>query len=194
MEINSETNALLISIIGGIFSLFSLLWVKVIRPLFKILNNHDGFIVSINEIKSELKTNGGKSLKDNVINLTATIDRIETRQKIIEQRTKAGLHYSNIPLFETDIEGRLVWNNIHFCSLIRESKALEGYDWINLVCEHDREAVFDEFMSCLKTNRKFVKTTETYEGKKIRMIGYPYKISEYKHGGFLVSITSLNEV
>ena len=59
-------------------------------------------------MQKELSTNGGNSLKDAIIDLRQTCHRIR-KTKIIEQRTKAALHYSNVALFETDIAGRLVW-------------------------------------------------------------------------------------
>ena len=42
-------------------------------------------------------------------------------------------------------------------------------------------------------NRKFSKTTETQDGRQIRMLGYPYKITDSEHGGFLVSIIPKEE-
>jgi hypothetical protein len=43
-------------------------------------------------------------------------------------------------------------------------------------------------------NRKFSRTTTTCDGKEIRMLGYPYKITDVEQGGFLVSISETKEV
>lgn len=194
-DLNAELAAIALSILGGLGTGLSLLWVKVINPLVSLINNQDYFKKAVEEIKKELQTNGGNSLKDAVIKLGSTCDRIEKRQKIIEQRTKASLHYSNVALFETDCEGRLIWNNNHLCDVIvKSASSLEGYDWINCINEEEREEVLAEFLSCIRMNRKFNRTTKTVDDKNIRMIGYPYKISEDTHGGFLVSISQINEV
>lgn len=194
-DLNPELAAIVVSILGGLGTCLSLLWVKVINPLVSLINNQDYFKQAVEEIKKELKTNGGNSLKDAVINLGQTCDRIEKRQKIIEQRTKAAMHHSNVALFETDEDGRLIWNNIHLCDLTsNETKSLEGYDWVNCIDEEQREEVLQEFISCVSMNRKFNRTTKTINGKDIRMIGYPYRVSEEKHGGFLVSVSLINEV
>lgn len=195
IDLNAELAAIALSILGGIGTGLGYLWVKVVNPLISLINNQDYFKQAVEDIKKELQTNGGNSLKDAVIKLGSTCDRIEKRQKIIEQRTKAALHYSNVALFETDSEGRLVWNNNHLCDVtMKSASSLEGYDWVNCINEEEREEVLAEFISCIKMNRKFNRTTLTVDGTKIRMIGYPYKISEDMHGGFLVSISQVNEV
>jgi hypothetical protein len=42
-------------------------------------------------------------------------------------------------------------------------------------------------------NRIFIKETTFNSGMKVRLLGYPYKITDTEHGGFLVSITPENE-
>jgi len=182
-----------LSILGGVGTLFSVIWVKLVHPLVKLMSHQEKVNESINTIRSELTTNGGNSLKDAIIDLRKTCHRIEIRQKIIEQRTKAGLHYSNTPLFETDNNGRLIWNNGLFFDFVG-SHNVEGYDWLNFIQEDDREDLLIEFRSCLNTNRKFDKQTKTNEGKDINIIGFPYRISDSEHGGFLVSISENKEV
>jgi hypothetical protein len=66
---------------------------------------------------------------------------------------------------------------------------IEGFDWISLFKEDEREDVLSEFKSCLSMNRRFIKETELINGVKVRLLGYPYKLTEAEHGGFLVSIT-----
>ena len=72
--------------------------------------------------------------------------------------------------------------------------SLEGFDWINLFTEDEREEVLSEFNSCLSMNRRFSKVARMQNGKTIRLLGYPYRISDLEHGGFLISITEENEV
>lgn len=193
-NIDPEYFTLIFTILGTIGTFFSLVWMKVIRPILKLINGHEETLKTISDIKAELSTNGGNSIKDAIIDLRKTCHRIESHQKIIEQRTKATLHYSNIPLFETDKYGRLIWSNVHICKFVNSNTTLEGYDWLNIITEEDREEVLNEFKSCLNMSRKFTKQTQSISGKNIRMLGYPYKLNESEHGGFLVSILEENEV
>lgn len=195
VNINPEIIAIIIGSLGGIGTLFTLAWKKVISPLVKLCKNQDFFIESVQEIRKELQTNGGNSIKDAIINLRDTCQRIENRQKVIVQRTKAALHYSNVPLFETDETGRLVWSNANLCEITKNiANSLEGFDWINLFKENDREEVMSEFQSCLKMNRRFSKNTELQNGTNVKLLGYPYRISDHEHGGFLISLYTENEV
>ena len=194
IDINPEILALIFGGISGITGLCTLAWKKFLKPIVKLCKNQDFFIASVEEIRKELQTNGGSSLKDAIISMRESCARIENRQKVIIQRTKAALHYSNVALFETDETGRLVWSNANLCDLTKDIvNSLEGFDWINLFKEEEREEVLGEFESCLSMNRRFSKVTEMQNGKTIRLLGYPYRISDLEHGGFLISITQENE-
>lgn len=190
-----EMITIIISSLGGIFGFSTLVWKKFLKPIVKLCKNQDFFKESVEEIRKELQTNGGSSLKDAIIDMKDTVHRIDKRQKIIEQRTKAALHYSNEALFETDISGRLVWSNAHFCKYIKDNPTdISGFDWISMIKEEERDELLNEFLSCINMNRKFSKVTETQDGKQIRMLGYPYKITDSEHGGFLVSVIPKEEV
>lgn len=191
---NPESITFVFSLLGGVVTFLSVIWVKVIKPIFKIIDNQENIKKSINTIKKELTTNGGNSLKDTIIELRGTCSRIENRQKIIEQRTKAALHYNNVALFETDEHGRLTWTNSNFYDLTCDSvSSVEGYDWLTYIKEEEREDLFDEFKSCLEMNRKFLKIVTNCNGQKIKLVGFPYKINEHAHGGFIVSVSLIKE-
>ena len=183
----------LISTIAGIvFSASVFVWKKVLKPTMQFVEEHDGVVDSINTIKKEITTNGGGSLKDAVCNLNDTCYRIENRQRIIEQRTHACLHYSSTALFETDSSGRLVWTNDPFYKLTVQSLSdLQGFDWLSYIHEDEREEFLGEFNSCLKMNRKFIKETQTSDAKDIRVSGFPYRLGEEEQGGFLVSVCEI---
>jgi hypothetical protein len=197
-DLNPEIIAIIVGSIGSVIGFFTFMWKKFINPLVKLVKNQDIFIKSVDDLRllmeKELKTNGGNSIKDAIIDTRAMCARIENRQKVIIQRTKAALHYSNVPLFETDSSGRLIWCNATLYDFTKDIvNSIEGFDWINLFIEEEREEVMHEFHSCLEMNRRFNKTTRLQNGKDVRLLGYPYRISDNEHGGFLVSITE-NEV
>ena len=145
---------------------------------------------SIETIRQEVVTNGGLSIKDVVNSLKTTCERIEDRQKVLDQRSKASLHYHDQALFETNKEGRLVWNNDKFQKVVGEGlQIMEGYDWIALIDEPERERFIKEFQSCMKTCRKVDIETTSVNGNPIRFVGYPYKVSEKSHRGFLIHLS-----
>jgi transcriptional regulator with PAS, ATPase and Fis domain len=192
---NPEHITFIFSIVGGLGTFFSIMWVKAIKPTLNFVKGQEELGKSLETIKKELTTNGGNSLKDAIVDLRSTINRMEKRQKVIEQRTKAALHYNDVALFETDDHGRLTWTNNNFYELTQDViSSVEGFDWLNYVVEDDRIDLFDELKSCLKMNRKLVKTVKTIDGKTVKMTGFPYRINEKEHGGFLVSISQLKEI
>jgi PAS domain-containing protein len=192
--LDPESVTLIFSLLGGTVTFLSVLWMKIIKPIFQIIDNQDHLKQSMDTIKKELTTNGGNSLKDAIIELKGTCVRIENRQKIIEQRAKAALHYNNAALFETDEHGRLTWTNSNFYDLTCESiTSVEGYDWLTYIQEDEREDLFNEFKSCLKMNRKFSKLATNCNNQRIKLTGFPYKISEKNHGGFIVSVSLVKE-
>ena len=200
-EIHPELLAIIIGSLGSVIGFLTYTWKKLIKPLVALVKNHDVFIKSVDDVREliqkELTTNGGSSLKDAIISMRESCQRIEDRQKVIVQRTKAALHYSSMALFETDKEGRLTWSNANLIELTKKSHSnymVEGFDWISLFDEAEREDIFDEFKSCLSMNRRFIKETRLMNGTQVRLLGYPYKITDTEHGGFLVSITTENEV
>jgi PAS domain S-box-containing protein len=181
-----------ITLLSGILGLISWLWIKIIRPTMSFVHKHDEIAKSVETIKNELTTNGGNSIKDAVCNLGHTCDRIEDGQKIIEQRTKAALHYIPAALFETDGAGRLTWTNEPFYELTGQSLSdMEGFDWLVYIHEDEREDLMTDFESCLEMNRKFSRDVMTSDDKEVRLTGFPYKLSEKEHGGFLVSISEI---
>jgi PAS domain-containing protein len=191
---NLENITFIFSLLGGVVTFLSVIWVKIIKPIFQIIDNQEDLTKSIETIKKEVTTNGGNSIKDAIIDLKGTCSRIESRQRVIEQRTKAALHYNNVALFETDEQGRLTWTNSNFYDLTANSlTSVEGYDWLTYVKEDEREDFFSEFKSCLEMNRKFVKESTSCDNQKIKFVGFPYKINEQSHGGFIVSLTLVKE-
>lgn len=191
---NPETITFIFSILGGIITFFSVVWMKIIKPIFHMVDQQSNLAKSVETIKKEVTTNGGNSIKDAVIDLKNTCNRIENRQKVIEQRTKAALQYNNAALFETDEHGRLTWTNGNFYDLTCDAvKSVEGYDWLTYIMEDEREDVFDEFKSCLEMNRKFVKCTTNINNEKIKLVGFPYKINDSNHGGFIINLSIMEK-
>lgn len=153
------------------------LWKKVIIPVVNMAKGHDYIVESIKEIKSELTTNGGSSIKD-------AINRIESRQIIVDHRTKAIFYNFDEPLFEIDNEGNMLWSNEKFKSLC-DNEDFKGLDWILLVDEPKRQEFIEELKSCSKQNREIRVKTQSMKGNSITFRGFPYRSCDKNHG-FLI--------
>ena len=192
--LNPENITFLFSILGGVVTFLSVIWMKVIKPIIHIIDQQNSLAKSIETITKEVTTNGGNSIKDTITELRGTCNRIEHRQKVIEERTKAALQYNNVALFETDEHGRLTWTNSNFYDLTSDIvTSVEGYDWLTYILEDEREEVLDEFRSCVDMNRKFLKFTTNVNNEKIKLEGVPYKINHSSHGGFIVNLSIIKE-
>jgi PAS domain S-box-containing protein len=188
-----EDVTFLITMVGTLASFMAGVWVKVLRPAMKFIDRHEEVVKSIEIIEKEITCNGGGSLKDAVVRLSDTCESIERSQKVIEQRTKASLHYSNTALFETDKDGNLIWTNEPFYDLTGLALTdIAGFDWLIYIHEDEREEFLQEFKSCLSMNRRFSKNAKTSDNKNVRMVGFPYRINPKEHGGFLISVYELS--
>ena len=140
LNLRTEEITALLTLVGGAVATLAFLW-RIFKVSRVFLNDHELLKTSIKKIELEVTPNGGKSLKDVVNQLKNASERIETRQKVLDQRSKATLHYTDRPLFETDSQGRLTWSNEAFINFTRDNGSVkEGFDWITVIDDDEREA------------------------------------------------------
>ena len=192
-DLNAE-NLALISTAGGILSSVTFfLWKKLIKPAINLMDDHQEIKKSIDIIKGEVTPNGGGSMKDALNCLRKTCTNIERSQKVLDQRSKASLHYHDKALLEVDRFGRLSWFNEKFETLSKGcDNPKEGFDWVNIVDEAEREEFVKELTSCLEMNRKIDIVTNSISNERIHFLGYPYRITDQDHEGFLINIYKEN--
>ena len=167
------------------------MWKKLVKPAIKFLDDQEDLKKSIETIKGEVTPNGGGSMKDAINCLRGTCQNIERSQKVLDQRSKASLHYHDRALFEVDSFGRMKWFNEKF-ELLSDNSPKEGFDWVNIVDESEREDFVKEVTSCLEMCRKIDIVTKSIEEDSIHFSGYPYRITEKEHEGFLIHIYKEN--
>jgi hypothetical protein len=193
LDLNAESLAIAGSLAGIISSCGIFMWKKLVKPAIKFLEDQEEIKQSIKTIKSEVVTNGGSSIKDVVNCLTVTCENIEKTQKVLDQRSKASLHYHDRALFEVDKFGRMSWFNERFELLASNGdQPKEGFDWVNIVDEGEREDFVKETTSCIEMCRKIDIVTNSIDNEKIHFLGYPYRITEKEHEGFLIHLYKEN--
>lgn len=108
----------------------------------------------ISYIESQLKTNGGSSIKD-------AIARIEQRQIAAEQRSLYIIDADGISgAFETGADGKWIRGSMGLSRLLSRSfEEIADNNWIQIVAEEEREEVLKSWESAIehKTifNKKF---------------------------------------
>jgi len=190
--LTQDQAAAIATLVGAFIPILVAVW-RTIKYLRKFLEEQKQIKEHLNVIKREVTPNGGGSMKDIINNLKLTVDRIETRQKILDQRSKATLHHTNHPLFETDKEGRLTWYNEALREQTLENGSLDGHDWFAIVDEDSREGFITEIKSCLRMCRKIDIETVSVNGCTIRFVGFPYKVGNSTHEGFLIHLFKVGE-
>lgn len=184
---NSELITLLSGFLGMMGTIAALAR-KFYKQASSFIEEQKDFQEAIKVIQKEVTPNGGSSLKDVVNKLKITCDRMEVRQRVIDQRSKASLHYQKEALFEIDRSGNMTWCNDAFRTLMVEEGGVisTGKDWIAVVDEESRKDFVEEIESCLKMCRKIDIETRDTQGSVVSFTGYPYKIGRNNHEGFLI--------
>lgn len=179
------------SIVGTLFGFF---WKKIYKPFKLFIKEQEECKKTLQIIKSEVTENGGGSIKDTVLELKKTCKSIEQKQVVIDQRSKACLHYISSPLFETSSDGKLIWCNNIFIDFMRirtedtvTSGDLSDYNWVCVIDEDDRISFLEEYKSCFSMGRKINIDTKSVRGENISFVGYPYK-GVGRNEGFLIRV------
>tara|TARA_Y100001938_G_scaffold149228_1_gene235349 strand:+ start:228 stop:812 length:585 start_codon:yes stop_codon:yes gene_type:complete len=191
--LDAESLAMASTLAGIVTSVTVFLWKKLLKPAIRLMDDHEEIKKSIDIIKGEVTPNGGGSLKDAVNSLKQTCKNIETTQKVLDQRSKASLHYHDRALFEVDKLGGMQWFNERFESLTEDNGTpTEGFDWVSIVDESEREDFVKEVTSCLEMCRKIDIETKSVHNQTIHFLGYPYRIADKDHEGFLIHLYKEN--
>lgn len=174
-------------IIGALFTAS----IFIFKKINKMVDSYNRLTKTVEKIHSEIFVDEKASIKDLVLMFQGSLERIETSQKIIEQRSRSSLHYNDYALFETDQTGLLIWSNEKFCALSGlKYDELWGNNWYSIIDENKREQFIEEFDSCLKMCRKLDVDTTLYNGLRVRFYGQPYKLNENHQAGFLFKVMS----
>jgi len=178
-------------LVGATVSTVLFFW-RVFVCTRKFISNQETMKNSLSAIKSEVTCNGGRSIKDIILKLNETCGRMELRQSIIDQRSKAALEYQDRCLFETDRDGQLVWANENFYQYTVDYGDISGgLDWIAVIDENERENFVTELNSCLKMGRRLDIETVSVNDQQLQLIGHPYRVGDGQHEGFLIHIQIL---
>jgi len=107
-------------------------------------------------IVSELKTNGGASLRDSVIRNEETLNRIESMTWSNVEVQRARMDNDREMIFITDEKGDCTWANRAYARHTgRTIEEVRGSGWINVVHPSQRDRVAKAWYDAIKHNREF---------------------------------------
>lgn len=114
-----------------------------------VVDKLNDFYVKVNYITAELKPNGGNSMRDQVMHIKRTVDKIDQRQLNF-------FHFDPHGIVETDAAGNLIWANRAYLQMTgRHPEEVIKQGWRNVIAESDRERVVTEWTHAVKDCRDF---------------------------------------
>lgn len=199
-ELNWETAAAIIAVLVGLITVMYRA-PKAFRQLRVWWNNMFGvgdlkndittLTKQVSFVVTELQPNGGASVRD-------SLNRIELRQVLQEQRQKAILSDMSIGVFETDNQGQVVWVNRKYLRMTgRTPDEVKGSGWINTIAHRDRERVVLSWETAIEEGREFEDTflMITPDNERVPVQARTYKMTgqDDHQLGFLGMLTPLCE-
>lgn len=144
-----ETLAAIFSIaavsIPALWFLFK--WAR--KHLNMMANVHRETLEIARQINSELRPNGGMSLRD-------AIDRIELRQALHEQIQEGMGNALMLPFWYSDVHGWCIMASVQLCRTLGVTEGeILGNNWVSLVHEEDRGIVKESWYFAVQERRNF---------------------------------------
>jgi PAS domain S-box-containing protein len=196
-----ETIGAILGVVASAAALIRILWVHAPKLYRKLRHNMFGIgdiktdIAALTEqvglVVQELQPNGGASVRD-------SLNRIELRQVLQEQRQKAILSDMSVGVFETDHDGNYIWVNRKYLRMTgRAPDEVKGSGWINTIAKRDRERVVMAWNKAIAAGREFEEefTMITPDDDRVKVQARTYKMDSKPKGtlGFLGMLAPLCE-
>ncbi len=103
----------------------------------------------LKDIKKELQPNSGSSLRD-------VVNRISDRGAKMDKRIELCLDSMNTAIFESGPNGKCISINAAYMKLANCTiDDMRGNDWMNVICEKDRQRVWNEWTAAVSQERHF---------------------------------------
>lgn len=142
-------------------------------------------------VVSELLPNGGSSIRD-------SLNRIESRQVLQDQRQRAILSDMSVGVFETDEFGQCIWVNRKYLRMTGRTLAeVSGSGWANILADEDRVRVVAGWTAAINEQREFEMEYRIVspDGKKTKVRVQSYKMHDAGGAplGYLGIMTPITE-
>lgn len=144
----------IVALIVGLTTIFRFLRavymsVKRVEEIWPLVNQLEKVMPAMQTIAEQMSPNGGSSVFDR-------IGRIDENVQRVGERVRAMLDASERGIWESDIEGEVVYLSpslLHLLGINREEGL--GRGWISSIHVDDRDKVRTEWFTCVKDRREF---------------------------------------
>ena len=170
-----------------IFTGYLINFSKKIKPYISVKDDIAALKVDLGKISNEFKTNGGKSLKDQINDLQSSARTILYRQRwILDNRQE--------PIFETDEKGHFTWINDAFVKLTdRTFRGVQNNNWINCLKEESREEITESWRLAIENKRTFEHILLIVDSKN-RTFSTKCIASRQEDGKYIGSLMDIEEI
>jgi PAS domain S-box-containing protein len=145
--------------------------------------------VALQNIISELRPNGGASLKDAVTRLERGVEDNTRLLMIVRHKQKWFAETLGVAMFETDELGRCTFANEAYLELTGLSlEEVKSEGWRNVIEKGEMEEVFRDWDMCVLQGRDFHRSTIYYNRKENtrRLVNIDaYVIHDYHEAGVI---------
>ena len=140
-----------------------------------ILNSFECIQSKLDSLVSELRPNGGKSLRD-------LVEKINENTTYNREYVRATLDNDFQMIYETDSKGEYLWVNHTYGRYTgKQVEDLLGYGWLNSIATDHRSTVREEWESAIEEHRDFNLEYEIvgFQGERIKVLSVakPIRIS-----------------
>ena len=170
-----------------VFTGYLISFSKKVHPYISVKDDIAALKIDLAKISNEFKTNGGKSLKDQINDLQASTKTILYRQRwILDNRHE--------PIFETDENGNFTWINDAFSRLAdRPFRDLQNNNWINCLKEDTREEITESWRLAVENKRSFEHVLFIVDSKN-RVFSTKCIASRQEDGKYIGSFMNVEKV
>lgn len=158
-------------LIGWIATLFSHILVKTKKILdLKVTCPVPGIQHALDEIRAELKPNGGSSLRDAVNKIDKRTRNMEIAITTLQASHEALTEVVDVPFFRADSQGSTIYCSSALCRLAGMTSPREymGINWLTFVHPDDLEHVKSNWLSAVNDGRIYIgsfRIVNPYNGK-----------------------------
>ena len=185
-------------ILTGVFTAVTFVW-KWLSKFFRAIKNKyiylEQSLDKIEIISKEFQPNHGSSLKDHLNKISTELTKNTELTEKIATRQKWIFDNREMPIFEADNEGRCVWVNAAYLTLVgKDMSLITGHGWKNVIAPEDRDRVVHNWELCVKDGRD---SEDTYhiidaKGKRIKVFTAACKTGKFGYVG-AVKVIGENE-
>lgn len=173
-------------------------WIKVVKPYFERKKKKQNEIyLMIQNIHSELRFNGGSSIKDAVLRLEKGQSTILYKLEDIEENQKISLNINKVAFWYSDSDGGCTYASPQLEIVLgRGSNDILGNKWLAWIIPEDKERIFDAWRFSIENKFVFDEeyTFKRSDGKhqKVWALAF-HKTTSSGHSGTLGKIEPIGE-